>query len=374
MKMTVKQFYLAVLCMLLLCKGFSQTSENINMVSTAVPFLRISPDARAGGMGEAAVSTSPNANSQFYNVAKYAFVHDKGGMSATYTSWLRDLGLKDVYMAAIAGYYKPGDEQAFSASLRFFNLGNIEISDADGNDLGYQKSSEMGLDLGYSRKVSKDLSMGVALRYIYSNLAGSNSITGGSYKAGVAVAGDIGLFYSRAEITGKGWQAGLALTNLGSKIGYTSDATQKSYLPANLGLGAGYTWVFNEVHKIALHVEINKLLVPKLPSESDSAAFAKYNNEGVAGSWFKSFDNDAMAFSVGSEYVFHRLYAFRAGYYSDSRGMGKRNYFTTGLGINYGPFGLNFSYLVPSGNGITRNPLSNTLRFSLLYYIAKEDK
>lgn len=374
MKMTVKKFYLVIVCLLLLGKSFSQTSENINMVSTAVPFLRISPDARAGGMGEAAVSTSPNANSQFYNVAKYAFVHDRGGLSATYTSWLRDLGLKDVYMAAMAGYYKPNDEQAFSASLRYFNLGNIEISDANGNDLGMQKSNELGFDVGYSRKMSKNLSMGVALRYIYSNLAGSSSITGSGYKAGVAVAGDLGLFYSRAEITGKGFQAGLAFTNLGSKIGYTDDVTHKSYLPANLGLGIGYTWVFNGVHKIALHGEVNKLLVPKLPAESDSAAYAKYNTDGVASSWVKSLDNDAMAFSLGCEYVFHHLYAFRGGFYTDSRGMGKRSYITAGVGMNYSSFGLNFSYLVPSGSGITRNPLSNTLRFSLLYYIAKEVK
>lgn len=372
MKMNVQKFCLAAVFVLMLGKCFSQTSENINMVSTAVPFLRISPDARAGGMGEAAVSTSPNANSQFYNVAKYAFVHDKGGISATYTSWLRDLGLKDVYMAAMAGYYKPDDEQAFSASLRYFNLGNIEISDANGNDLGLQQSNELGFDVGYSRKLNKDFSVGVALRYIYSNLAGNGSITGGLYKAGSAVAGDLGIFYSRSEITGKGWQAGLAFTNLGSKIGYTADATQKSYLPANLGLGAGYTWVFNDEHKLALHGEINKLLVPKLPVEADSAAFAKYNNQGVTSSWFSSFGNDAWAFSLGTEYVYHRLYAFRAGYYSDSRGMGKRSYLTAGVGMNINVFGLNFSYLVPSGSGVTRNPLSNTLRFSLLYYIAKD--
>ncbi|BAV08312.1 hypothetical protein FLA_4348 [Filimonas lacunae] len=354
--------------------SYGQATEKIDIVSTAVPFLRISPDARAGGMGETGVSTSPNANSQFYNVAKYAFVHDLSGVSATYTPWLKDLGLKDVYLASVAGYYKPGEEQAFSASLRYFSLGNIEISDADGNDLGHQKSSELGFDLGYSRKLTANLSVGAALRYIYSNLAGTVSTTGSMYKAGNAFAADLGVYYNKVDEAGEGWHAGAALTNLGSKIGYTNDATQKNYLPANLALGAGYSWVFNEVHKISLHGEINKLMVPKLPDASDSAAYAKYGSEGSLSGLFKSFGNSAMAYSIGSEYVYNRLYALRLGYYTDSRSMGKRNYLTAGVGINYSMFGVNFSYLVPSGSGVTRNPLSNTLRFSLLFYMSKEAK
>ena len=234
------------------------------------------------------------------------------------------------------------------------------------------------MDVGYSRKLSDNLSLGVALRYINSNLAGGAAVNGVSYKAGSAVAGDIGLFYQKLNESGQGWNFGVAMTNLGSKIGYTDDATQKDYLPANFGLGVGHTWVFNEVNKFTLNLDINKLMVPTPPTSTgdyskDSAAIADYRSKGVVGSWFSSFadgdDLKELAFSLGAEYWYNDQFAVRGGYYYEDKSKGNRKYFTMGVGLKYNMLGLNFSYLIPSGNGVNRNPLSNTLRFSLIFDI-----
>ncbi|MFT4015484.1 hypothetical protein DC498_25505 [Terrimonas sp.] len=370
---SLKRFCLAGLLLVgISSHGFAQDADKINIVTTAVPFLRISPDARAGGMGDMGVSTSADINSQFYNVAKYPFAKTNSGVGLTYTPWLKDLGLSDVFLASLAGYYKLDEQQAISASLRYFSLGNIQFTDALGNDLNQGRPREFGLDLGYSRKLSDKLSLGVALRYIYSNLAG-NAPGANAYKAGNTVAGDVGIYYNGANEEGQGWNIGAAFSNLGGKIGYTSDATQKNFIPANLGVGVGHTWVTNEVHKISLNAELNKLLVPAPPGQDASQEdFDKYNSDGVVSGWMKSFSNNAMSYAAGAEYVYNDQFALRAGYYADTRSMGKRSYFTMGVGINYNIFGLNFSYLLPSGNGVNRNPLSNTLRFSLLFNLGAD--
>lgn len=379
---SLKRFCLAVLLLVgISSHALAQSADRVNIVTTAVPFLRISPDARAGGMGDMGISTSADINSQFYNVAKYPFAKSNSGVALTYTPWLKDLGLSDVFLASLAGYYKFDEQQAISASLRYFSLGNIQFTDALGNDLNQGRPREFGLDLGYSRKLSDKLSLGVALRYIYSNLAG-NAPGANAYRAGNAVAGDIGLYYNGANEEGQGWNIGAAFSNLGSKIGYTADASQKNFIPANFGVGVGHTWVTNEIHKISLNAELNKLLVPAPPLASgnpddyakDSAAFADYNSNGVVSGWMKSFSNDAMSYAVGAEYTYNDQFSLRAGYYSDTRSMGKRSYFTMGVGINYNIFGLNFSYLLPSGNGVNRNPLSNTLRFSLLFNLGADEE
>ncbi|MFT3748062.1 MAG: type IX secretion system outer membrane channel protein PorV [Agriterribacter sp.] len=370
---SLKRFCLAGLLLVgISSHGFAQDADKINIVTTAVPFLRISPDARAGGMGDMGISTSADINSQFYNVAKYPFAKTNSGVGLTYTPWLKDLGLSDVFLASLAGYYKFDEQQAISASLRYFSLGNIQFTDALGNDLNQGRPREFGLDMGYSRKLSDKLSLGVALRYIYSNLAG-NAPGANAYKAGNTVAGDVGIYYNGANEEGQGWNIGAAFSNLGGKIGYTSDATQKNFIPANFGVGVGHTWVTNEVHKISLNAELNKLLVPAPPGQDATQEdFDKYNSDGVVSGWMKSFSNNAMSYAAGAEYVYNDQFALRAGYYADTRSMGKRSYFTMGVGINYNIFGLNFSYLLPSGNGVNRNPLSNTLRFSLLFNLGAD--
>jgi len=354
--------------------SYGQT-DSINVVTTAVPFLRISPDARAGGMGDVALATSPDANAQFYNLAKYPFAKSKGAVSATYTPWLKDLGLNDVYMATLAGYYKFSDLEAISGGLRYFSLGNIQFTDNLGNDISTFRPREYAIDLGYSRKLSDQLSLGIALRYIYSNLA-SGTFNGVYYKPGHAVAGDIGLYYTNVKENGQGWTFSGALTNLGTKISYTTDASQKDYIPANFGIGAGHTWAFNEVHKITLAMDVNKLLVPTPPSQYDSAALADYRSKSVVGSWFSSFSDapggfqeeiKEFSFGLGAEYWYNDQFAVRTGYYYEDKTKGNRKYFTMGAGIKYSMFGLNFSYLIPSGNGVNRNPLSNTIRFSVTF-------
>ncbi|HEU4607271.1 MAG TPA: type IX secretion system outer membrane channel protein PorV, partial [Chitinophagaceae bacterium] len=216
----------------------AQQTQQINVVTTAVPFLRISPDARAGGMGDLGVATSPDANSSFYNQAKTPFAEKNFSLGLTYTPWLKDLGLNDVYLMALAGYYKLDDQQALTASVRYFSLGNITFSDYNGTILGDFKPREMGIDFGYSRKLSDKMGLGLALRYINSNLVGGGISQGGtSYKAGSAVSGDLSLFYTGVNDVGQGWNFGAAITNLGTKIGYTNDATQKDYIPANLSVG-----------------------------------------------------------------------------------------------------------------------------------------
>jgi hypothetical protein len=356
-------------------------TEPINVVTTAVPFLRISPDARAGGMGDLGIATSPDANSAFWNLAKTPFAKSQYGVGLTYTPWLKDLGLNDVYLMALSGYYKLNDEGALSASIRYFSLGNIQFTDINAIDNGTFRPREFGVDFGYSRKLSDKMALGIALRYISSNLTGNMTQGSTAYKPGSAVAGDISFFYTGANESGQGFNAGATITNLGTKIGYTNDATQKDYIPANLGLGASYTAVFDESNKISFGLDIHKLLVPTPPGFTgdysiDSARIADYRGKSVVSSWFSSFGDAPGGFkeelkefqaSLGAEYSYNEQFFVRAGYFYEDKTKGNRKYFTLGLGLKYNVFGLNFSYLVPSGAGVNRNPLSNTLRFGLVF-------
>jgi Type IX secretion system protein PorV len=358
-------------------------ANSINVVTTAVPFLRISPDARSGGMGDVGVATIPDANSSFWNQAKYPFAVSKSAIAVTYTPWLKGLDLNDVYLASLAGYYHLDDIQSISASLRYFSLGNIQFTDNLGNNLQTYRPREFAFDAGYSRKLSDNLGIGIALRYINSNLASGQSAGGSTYKTGSAVAGDLSIFHDGTvdSKNGSGLNWGIALSNLGSKISYTNDASEKDFIPANLGLGIAYVNSFDESNKITFGLDINKLLVPTPPLIGDSAGLVAYHSKGVVGSWFSSFGDAPGGFSeelkefqisIGAEYSYNDQFLFRAGYFYENPTKGDRQYFTLGAGLNYNMFGLNFSYLVPSGNGINRNPLSNTLRFSIIFNLDKE--
>ncbi len=365
-----------ILCLGFFCANAQTTGDGntINIVTTAVPFLRVSPDARTGGMGEAGIATLPDANSGFSNLAKIPFAESKTQVSATYTPWLRKI-TQDVYLAALSGYYKLDNEQAISVGLRYFNLGDIQFTTQDGVDNGQGRPREFGLDFGYTRKLSDNLSLGIALRYINSSLA-TGAIGGTNYKAGNSVAGDLSLYHNGIDDQGKGLSWGLNISNLGAKIGYTDNAQAKDFIPANIGVGAAYTSVIDEDSKITLAADINHLLVPAFPilssDEADSTVnqqkIDNYRATGVFESWFKSFDNKSYSVSLGAEYWYNNQFAARAGYYWETKEAGNRKYFTLGVGLKYNVFGFNFSYLVPSGgNGTTQNPLSNTLRFSLLF-------
>jgi hypothetical protein len=371
----------AMVCFGFFCAGAQTTADGntVNIVTTAVPFLRVSPDARIGGMGETGLATSPDANSGFINLAKIPFAQSRTQISATYTPWLRQI-TQDVYLASLAGYHKIDDEQAINFGLRYFNLGQIEFTDFNGNPLGSQRPREFGIDFGYTRKLSDQFSLGVALRYINSSLA-SGAIGGTDYRAGTSVAGDLSLYHSGLDEDGKGLTWGMAITNLGAKIGYTNNAQAKDFIPANIGIGAAYTGIVDEDSKITLAADINHLLVPAPPIFSDDEADSTinqqklddYRNTSVFESWFKSFGNHSYSLSLGAEFWYNNQFAARGGYYWETKESGNRKYFTLGVGVKYNVFGFNFSYLIPSGgNGTTQNPLSNTLRFSIIFDLDNE--
>jgi Type IX secretion system protein PorV len=333
-------------------------------------------------MGDLGLATAPDANSPFWNLAKTTFAPSQFSVGLTYTPWLKDLGLNDVYLLALSGYYKLSDQEALAASVRYFSLGNIQFTNGNGDYYGDGRPREFGVDFGYTRRLSDKIGIGLALRYIRSNLAGNLAQQGTSYKPGNSVAGDLSFFYNGIKESGEGWNFGAAVTNLGTKIGYTNDVTQKDYIPANLGLGAAYTKVFDENNKIQFGLDIHKLLVPTPPSikndgsPEDSTAIANYRNKGLVSSWFSSFGDAPGGFkeelkefqvALGAEYSYNEQFFVRAGYFYEDKTKGNRKYFTLGLGIKYNVFGLNFSYLVPSGAGVNRNPLSNTLRFGLIF-------
>ncbi len=387
----MKQATLKLTALVMLLAGggsaFAQTSgsNDISVVTTAVPFLRISPDARSAGMGDVGIATMPDAYSHFWNIAKTPFATSKFKIGATYTPWLNDLDLKDVYLASLSGYYKLDEQQAISGSVRYFSLGSIQFTDASGNPLQQERPREFAIDAGYSRKLGAKSSIGIGLKYINSDLAGG-SANGISYKTGTSVAADLHFYHQGASETGSGFNWGATLSNLGSKISYTSDKSQEDFIPANLGLGASYTKVFDADNSLTFAVDLNKLLVPTPPSQStietDSSfniRLRDYRDKGVLSSLFSSFgDSDGdggevkeVTAAIGAEFWYKKQFAFRAGYFYENPDKGNRKYFTIGAGLKYNMIGIDLSYLLPSGSGVNRNPLSNTVRFGLSFDLDK---
>jgi hypothetical protein len=350
-------------------------NNRINVVTTAVPFLRVAPDARASGMGDIGLATSPDASAGFWNIGKVAFNESKGGLVATYSPWLKDI-VNDVYLASLSGFYKIDENSALNLGFRYFNLGDIQFTDDNSNNIGSGRPREFGIDVGYSRRLSSKLGLGVSIRYINSDLAAGVGSGGYTYKVGSAVAGDIGLFYDNKNEAGNGFAFGAQVSNLGTKIAYTDNADAKDYIPANLGLGATYTKNFDDKNKITFGIDANKLLVPTPPENMDPNALSDYRSKAVVGSWFSSFGDAPGGFgeemrefqlSAGAEYWYNNQFALRAGYFYEDKTKGNRRYFTAGLGLKYNIFGINFSYLAPTGSGVTRIPLSNTIRLSVAF-------
>ncbi len=359
-------------------KTTQTTASNVNgtqnFVTTAVPFLRITPDARAGAMGDVGIATTPDANAQYWNVAKLAFSEKNYGISATYTPWLKDL-VPDIFLAYIAGYAKIGKDnnQTISASMRYFSLGNINYTTNTGDPNGTGMPREFSFDVGYSRKLSEYLSTGVSLRYIHSAIAsGVSYLAGNNYKPGNALSADAGVYYTKKkekdDIHTNTLSLGAVVSNLGSKISYNS--SRKDFIPMNLGLGVAYTSQFDQYNKITFAFDVNKLLVPALNS-SDTQV-------GIISGVFSSFSGGdqlkKLDISLGAEYWYQDQFAIRAGYFYEDKTNGDRQYITAGLGVKYNVFQLNAAYIVPQGSGTTRNPLSNTVRFSLLFEFDKLNK
>lgn len=372
---------LSAMCIISGKKAVAQASSQNNIngqkiaITTAVPFLRISPDSRAGAMGDVGIATSADANAQYWNVGKIPFAKKKSGLSLSYTPWLQDL-VPDIFLAYISGYTKFGNEdnQAISGSVRYFSLGTINYTDINQQSLGSGMPREYAVDFGYSRRLSPYLSTGITLRYIHSSLATGAAGAANINPAG-AVAGDIGIYYNKAkeqyEDKGSTFSAGAVISNLGSKISYSS--TRRDFIPTNLGLGAAYTYQVDPYNKITFAADVNKLLVPGPESTTDSIGNVSYfyPDKTVISGVFSSF-GDPMGIKrlnagIGAEYWYQDQFAARAGYYYEHKENGDRRYMTVGLGVRYTVFNLNVAYLVPSGRGINRNPLSNTVRFTLMF-------
>lgn len=351
-----------------------------NTVVSAVPFLRIISDARSGAMGDAGIAVSADPNAMHFNASKLVFSDQSLGLAATYTPWLRSIGLNDVYLAYLTGFKKINDLQTVGFGLRYFSLGSIQFTDPNGTPLNTGRPNEFELSGAYARKLSEKLSAAVTGKFIYSNLAAGNIVNGEVIEPGIAGAADFSMTYKTPIKVSKGESdltIGLAITNIGSKITYTNSLF-RDFLPANFGLGGAWTINFDTHNSLTFTTDINKMLVPTpcqgLDCDQDRDGRADYKDVSPVSAIFSSWTDapeglseeiKEFTYSVGTEYWYDKQFAVRAGYFSEHRQKGNRKFFTVGLGLKYNLFGLNFSYLVPTTS--RRNPLDNTLRFSMLF-------
>lgn len=365
-----------------------------NTVLTPVPFLRIVPDARAGALGDTGIALSPDANSIHFNAANLAFSEERVGLSATYTPWLRNLGLQDVYNAYLSGFRQLDDLQTVGFGFKFFSLGGIDYTDPNGNLIGSGNPREIEFAVAYARKLTSNFSAGLTAKYIFSNLATGQIVNGVEIVSGNSFAADISFNYEKETNLGANgglWKFGLTLSNLGSKISYTGSSV-RDFLPGNFGLGGSLRLDLDEYNSITFAVDINKLLVPSPISEflrdadgnlvanpdfdENGNGIADHRELGLFSGIFGSFGDAQGGFSeelrefttsLGVEYWYNKQFAVRAGYYREHELKGDRQFLTVGVGIKYNVFGLNLSYLAPTNN--RRNPLDNTLRFGVLFDI-----
>jgi hypothetical protein len=355
-----------------------------NAVTSAVPFLRIVPDARGGAMGDVGIATAADPNKMHYNPSALAFANKNVSVSATYTPWMRALGLQDVYLAYLSGYTKLDEFQTLGFGLRYFSLGDIEFTDENGQSLGQGRPNEFEFAGAYSRKLTDKFSAAVGAKFIYSNLATGQRVEGTEIKPGIAGGADLSVTYKTpikvtkndSELT-----IGAAVSNLGSKITYTN-SINRDFIPTNLGLGLAWKFNLDEYNSLTITSDFNKLLVPtpRPDIDEDADGIPDYRQLSPIGGVFRSFSDAPGGFSeelkeittgLGAEYWYDDQFALRAGYFYEHYSKGNRKYFSVGLGLKYNIFGINFSYLVPTTN--QRNPLDNTLRFSLLFDFAAFD-
>jgi len=359
---------------------FATGERCANSVTSAVPFLRIVPDARGGGMGDVGIATSTDPNGMHYNPSKLAFADKNVAISATYTPWMRNLGLQDVYLAYLSAYKRIDNFQTVGLSLRYFSLGSIEFTDQNGESLGQGNPNEFEVEGAYARKLSDNFSAAVGAKFIYSNLANGQTVPGTSneIKPGIAGAADLSMTYKAPIKFTKNksdFTLGVAISNLGSKITYTN-SNQRDFIPTNLGVGLAWRFHLDDYNTITFTSDFNKLLVPTPTPETDldENDIPDYKELSSVRGVFKSFGDAPGGFSeelkeitvgLGAEYWYDDQFSVRMGYFHENYSKGNRKYFSVGLGVKYNIFGLNFSYLVPTTN--QRNPLDNTLRFSLLF-------
>ena len=360
-----------------LTAGADKKEDMFNPVNTAVTSQTIAPDARAGSMGDVGAATDPDVNSQYWNPAKYPFNISRAGVSINYTPWLRQL-VNDIDLAQLVGYYRIGDYSAVSASLRYFSLGEVQLSESE-NALTINPY-EMSLDVAYSLMLSEKFSLAAAARWIYSDL--TYDYTDQTSPAS-AFAADIACYYQNyINIGSRECQLGLGMniSNIGSKITF-GGSDRSEFIPTNLRLGASLMIPIDDYNRMSIAADANKLLVPTYPQQKEGESSADYDARvekdyydvsSISGI-FKSFSDAPGGFSeelkeiqwsVGAEYVYNDKFALRAGYHHESETKGNRKYFTVGAGFKMSVFSLDAGYVIATAKS---NPLDQTLRFSLTF-------
>lgn len=360
-------------------KGQSSVS-GANTITTAVPFLSITPDSRAGGMGDAGVGTTPDLSSQHWNPAKYAFMESEMGVSLSYSPWLRAL-VDDINLAYLVGYKKLDDLQTLSGSLRYFSLGDIIFTDDVGTVTTQVNPNEFALDFGYSRKLSDVFSGAVTVRYIRSDIYSGQLVNGVETTAGNSYAADVAFYYYsefRANRQDNKFSAGINIQNIGAKVSYTEGA-EEYFIPTTMKLGAAYTTELDQYNSFTFAIEANKLLVPTPPRDTttfddgDIIVDPFSSDKSVIAGIFSSFADAPGGFkeemqevnlSAGIEYWYNQQFALRAGYFWEHENKGNRKFITAGAGFKMNVFSLDFSYLLPTQQN---HPLANTLRFTLSF-------
>ncbi len=345
--------------------------DDYRVITTAVPFLMITPDARAGGMGDVGGATSADANSVHWNPAKLVYIENDLGFSLSYTPWLGKI-INDMWIGYLSGYYKISQDQAVAVSMRYFDLGEIFFTSDQGDPLEQFNPRELAVDVTYSRMLSQNLSVGISARYIHSNLTGSFSTGGQDARPGNSVAADIAVYYTKdLNGTNSNLSLGAAITNIGAKITY-SDEDNRDFIPTNLRLASAFTTNLDPYNTITFGLDFNKLLVPSPQLDGSE------RDKSLLGGMFGSFTDAEGGFkeemqeitiSAGAEYWYNKTFAARLGYFYEAEQKGGRQYLTMGLGFRYQVFGIDFAYLVPAQQ---EHPLAETLRFSLLFNFEKK--
>jgi hypothetical protein len=352
-------------------------TNDYRVITTAVPFLGITPDARSAALGDAGAALSGDQNAVYWNPGRLARVSKDMGGSVSVSPWLRGLGVNDVYLGYLSGYYKINKQSAVGLGFTYFNLGSIQMTDQVGQNLGTLNPNEFSICPTYSRVLSKNLSLGVGIKYFHSNLAGSYSGGTDATRARPAnsVAVDLGMFYNK-EISLGGNPAqfafGAVLSNMGPKISYTDD-NRRDFIPSTLRIGPALTMELDPYNKVTFLFDVAKTLVPTPAKDSAGLSQQSLGNqgwiEGMAESLYKAPDGfkekmQELMIGGGVEYWYDNQFAVRGGYFHESKNKGNRRYFTAGIGIRYQTFGLDFAYLLPVQSN---HPLAETLRFSLLF-------
>lgn len=345
-------------------------------IIVAVPFLLIVPDARLGSMGDAGVAMSPDANAMGINPSKLAFLDQQYGFSVSHSAWLKSL-VPDVSLTYLSTFYKPDEKTALGMALRYFNLGEIQLTDINQQNLGVYNPNELAFDVTYSRQMSSSFSLGTALRYIYSNLASGEFSTGQQTKAGTAFAVDVSAYLKKPTVffgSDAILSAGLNISNIGTKISY-SERGSANFLPTNLKIGGASTFLIDDYNQFTFALDFNKLLVPTQPVYDTSGEIisGKDPDRSVPAGIFGSFSDAPGGFSeelkeinmaAGMEYWYNKQFALRGGYFYESPQKGNRRYFTMGAGMKYNIFNIDIAYLLANTQ---KSPLANTLRFTLLF-------